>query len=76
MSDDAKCDGCGKIGRRRRRYPCPVGWYYLEAKDDEDPNSTIIVLACSEACMVMQWKPGPGDRFTDEELLMSSEDER
>ena len=46
----------------------PEGWFYMEAKDDEDPEATIIVLACSEACKNAMWKVGPGPRFTAEEM--------
>ena len=63
MSDDAKCDACKKHGRRPRFHPAPKDWFYLEATDDEDPKSTIIVLACSKECALLLWRIGPGERF-------------
>jgi len=64
MSDDCKCDHCGKRGRRPRMHAAPDGWLYLEAVDDEEgPSSAIIVLACSDTCALALWKPGRGPRF-------------
>lgn len=69
MSESIKCDNCENRAPRRRMYPCPDGWFYLEAKDDDDPNGTIIVWACSKECAMAQWKPGPGKRWTAEEVM-------
>lgn len=66
MSDDCKCDHCGNRGRRRRFRFAPEGWFYLEAKDDDDPSNTIIIWACSDRCAAAQWKPGPGPRMDAE----------
>lgn len=45
-------------------HPCPSGWLYLEATDDEEgEDSIIIMLACSAECATSLWKTGPGPRF-------------
>lgn len=62
MSDDAKCEGCGKLGRRPRRYLAPRDWLYLEVHEDDAEDDPFIVWACSETCAKGMWKPGPGPR--------------
>jgi hypothetical protein len=63
MADDVQCDCCGKPGRRPRRHPCPKSWFYLEAKDSEQPDNPIIMCVCSKECALLLWKQGPGERF-------------
>ena len=64
MSDEVHCDCCKTRGRRRRMYPCPDDWFYLEAKDTESTEEdAIIVYACSKACALLLWQKGPGPRF-------------
>lgn len=66
MSNYATCDFCKKDGRRPRRFhPCPRGWFYLEAQDDEDENreNVVVVLACSKECALALFSKGPGPRF-------------
>jgi hypothetical protein len=62
VSDDVKCDSCGKLGRRRWADLAPKDWYYLEARDEEqrDDGETIVVYACSRVCAWSQWREGPG----------------
>lgn len=69
MGDDVRCDGCGKLGRRRRRYPAPNGWLYLEVALDEEtePGDALMVYACSESCASTMWKRGPGPQMNLEE---------
>lgn len=69
MSDDVRCDGCNKSGRRRRRFLAPKDWLYLEVTiDDEDePGDSLVVYACSEECATGMWKKGPGPRMKLEE---------
>jgi hypothetical protein len=68
MSDDVYCESCKKHGRRRRMYPAPEDWFFLEAKDD-DSGEIVIVHACSVACAASLWKKGPGPRFTCAEVM-------
>jgi len=63
MSDDARCENCGKRGRRPRFRYAPKGWLYLEAKDDEDPETAIVVMVCSRECATAMWCIGPGPRI-------------
>lgn len=63
MSDPVHCDHCGKLGYRRRHYPCPEGWLFLEAVDESDPHHTLIVWSCSLGCAIGQWRAGPGPRM-------------
>lgn len=69
MSDDCRCDGCGKRGRRRMFTLAPADWFYAEFAID-DATEHYVVLACSEACKLSVWKPGPGKiiSLTEEEL--------
>ncbi len=60
MSSDVHCDRCKAPGRRRMGTLAPDGWFYLEARDNDDAASTIIVWACSETCAGTLWQPGPG----------------
>ena len=69
MSEDVKCDGCGKTGRRRRFYPSPTDWSFMEVTDEERPKDTLFVYACSKECKQKLWKTGPGERFSPEEIL-------
>ena len=73
MSDDVKCDFCGKRERRTRMHPAPPDWFYLEAKDDEDskPEETVIIVyACSQECALSLWKKGPGPRWPAEQMSL------
>ena len=66
MSDDVRCDHCGKAGRRPRFYAAPDGWLFLEAKDSRasDPEqATIFVYACSKECADNLWQIGRGPRL-------------
>ena len=67
MSETVLWDGCGKPGQRPRMHPSPKDWLYLEAKD-AGSGDTVIVWACSTHCASKQWRPGPGPRFTAEEM--------
>ena len=55
MSEYAKCECCDNTGRRRRYRYAPEGWLFMEAKDDENPEATIVVSVCSEACALQLW---------------------
>ena len=74
--DNAKvhCDACRKEGLRPRMHPAPDNWLYLEAKDDEDPENPIIVLACSVACALELWQEGPGPRWPPDPLRPSKDE--
>lgn len=63
MSEDARCDECGAVGRRRRMRMCPEGWFYGESADDET-GAVMVIMVCSEKCKGSFFKPGPG-RLTD-----------
>lgn len=55
-------------------HPAPKGWFFLEAKDDddEDPSAQAIIMSvCSEACAKSMWLPGPGERWTSKEPATS-----
>ena len=49
-------------------HPAPKDWFYMEAKDEDDPSNVIIVLACSKECALALFSKGPGPRWTAEEL--------
>jgi len=74
--DNAKvhCDNCGKEGLRPRMHPAPEGWFWLEAKDDDDPENPIIALACCEGCASAQWHKGPGPRWAPDPLRPSKDE--
>lgn len=59
MSDDCKCDNCGKIGRRRWGRLAPEDWLFLE-QQVEGGNDIVVVRACQKSCALALWKKGPG----------------
>lgn len=59
MSEDCKCDNCGKVGRRRLFTLAPEGWFYAEIPYEGQTDHTVL-LACSEECKQVPWQPGPG----------------
>lgn len=59
MSDDCKCDNCGKRGRRRWGRLAPEDWFFLEQRID-DGNDIAVTLACKKSCALALWKKGPG----------------
>ena len=65
MSDSVNCEKCGKEGRRRRFYPCPESWWWIEVKVE---GVTMMGHACSVACKDALWQEGPGKRWTGEEI--------
>jgi hypothetical protein len=65
MSDSVSCEKCGKEGRRRRFYPCPENWWWIEVKVD---GITMMGHACSVECKDALWQEGPGKRWTSEEI--------
>lgn len=60
MSDAVKCDRCENIGNRKIGTLAPIGWFYLEANDDDDPSNCLIIWACSKKCAYKLWQAGPG----------------
>jgi hypothetical protein len=46
LNDDiVKCDGCGQPGRRRKGYPCPDHWFFLESRVAGEVIAGLLVLA-------------------------------
>jgi hypothetical protein len=72
VSDPTKCEHCRTVGPRRIMRRAPDGWFYFEAKDDHDTENTIMVCVCSKACADALWMPGPGPRWTAEELKLTA----
>ncbi len=66
MSDFAECEGCGRLGKRRRFYPCPDDWYFMEVKID---GSECVIRFCSEACRDGLLQKGPGEEWVVEKVL-------
>jgi hypothetical protein len=69
MPEPVKCDGCGAVGVRGLRYPCPTDWFYAHVVvEDLDVGanggpSTVVIYACAEACQKLIWQRGPGPQI-------------
>lgn len=67
MSDPANCERCGVVGRRRRGYVAPEGWYFatfaLSPDGDHDPGDLLVVFACSEICRDALWTKMAGHKW-------------
>lgn len=61
MSQPVTCDACGAEGRRKLGRVSPDGWHFLALKNQDDPEDTLVVYACSDACKRLEWQEGPGD---------------
>lgn len=64
MSDTCLCDNCGSKGTRRTGAVCPEGWFYVEVKLYDlalGSPGVFYMVACSEKCCKVEWKPGPGN---------------
>lgn len=61
MKEAVRCDGCEAVAWRDVRYLCPPGWFYLMTTvGDGAHRDEVITYACSEACQLRNWQPGPG----------------
>ena len=77
MSDDIRCDICGKHGRRRRGRHCPDGWFYAEFMNEDHPEGgPSVVTACSVECRERFWVLGPGDLRTSPSYIVMRKSNR
>lgn len=60
MKTKVHCDTCRTVGYRHTGHLCPIGWFYTEAVDDDDPSDPIVSWFCTRDCAEAQIKEGPG----------------
>jgi hypothetical protein len=61
--DTVYCDKCGARGEISLGQVAPEGWFYAEIKIEGEklPSDVLYLVACSEKCCNLEWKPVPGN---------------
>ena len=63
MKELLTCEGCKATGTRRLERHAPAGWFYMVVTVEVPPDAKpelCYVYACSQACAMKLWQPGPG----------------